>query len=412
MSEKKQTKKKEKIRFSSDREGVKIVKVAAFCLAIVSWFATADGLYSYVFTENYTEALLISFGIQSILFVFNLKLPAYFSMIGDKAPDNEKTHRNYMFGKRKGEDKNTYRWVFRQKIIALLYVILIFASSWFSFVYISDFAYSKTRYIDANVELENTYRNSLSKVDKYINELTKCDLLIMEKRIAVLQQNIKEEDSKISRNDLITQLDNAQADYDEKDTTVKQKEEELAASKAVLNSNEWRTVKRREDQKEKVKSLSEDLAKARRERNKAKQTLEQAQRDLDNYKPPVNDIIHDFLVEITTPNPNSTKLSKLLSDITDRAIQYDTTESNYVDVVVSLQEFKIITNDYLLLRQLQSEDGANNKSENGANNQSKNDANNQSEDAANNQSEDGANNQSEDGANNIINSNFPHQKSV
>ena len=60
-----------------DANGITIVKVAAFAFAIVSWNATADGLSTYIFTESQWMATLISFGIQSILFVLNLRLPFF-----------------------------------------------------------------------------------------------------------------------------------------------------------------------------------------------------------------------------------------------------------------------------------------------------------------------------------------------
>lgn len=70
--------------------GITIVKVAAFTFAIVSWNATADGLSTYIFTESQWMATLISFGIQSILFVLNLKLPFYYHKIGKNCPNREK----------------------------------------------------------------------------------------------------------------------------------------------------------------------------------------------------------------------------------------------------------------------------------------------------------------------------------
>ena len=72
--------KKNKHRFkdiektSRESNEQQVLTVAAFCFAIVSWMATARGLQAYVFSGG-AEATLISFGVQSILFVFNLRLP-------------------------------------------------------------------------------------------------------------------------------------------------------------------------------------------------------------------------------------------------------------------------------------------------------------------------------------------------
>lgn len=66
---------------------ITIVTTAAFAFSIVSWKATAEGLQSYVFTNGW-EAALISFAIQSILFVLNIKLPFYFHKIGQNTRTN------------------------------------------------------------------------------------------------------------------------------------------------------------------------------------------------------------------------------------------------------------------------------------------------------------------------------------
>lgn len=104
---------------SQEKDEIRIVKVAAFCFALVSWLATGQGLYEYVFKDKYIQAILISFGIQAILFVLNLRLPAYFEKIGKLTPDNQREHKKYFFGLKKGQSKSTYKWNFWQKLIAV-----------------------------------------------------------------------------------------------------------------------------------------------------------------------------------------------------------------------------------------------------------------------------------------------------
>ena len=60
---------------SNSYDWVQILSVSAFCFAIMSWYATANGLRNYVFNGDAWQAYLISFAIQAILFVLNLKLP-------------------------------------------------------------------------------------------------------------------------------------------------------------------------------------------------------------------------------------------------------------------------------------------------------------------------------------------------
>lgn len=99
------TKKRE---FDVDKESVKILRVAAFCFSIVSWLATAEGLANYVF-DNDWRVYVISFAIQSILFIFNLQLPVYWEKLQLKR---------------------------LKALFLVLYISFLFASSVFSFVYI------------------------------------------------------------------------------------------------------------------------------------------------------------------------------------------------------------------------------------------------------------------------------------
>ena len=65
-----------------NKESIKIISVAAFCFSIVSCITTATGLGEFVFKDKQAwQAAIISFSIQSILFVFNLRLPGYFAKI-------------------------------------------------------------------------------------------------------------------------------------------------------------------------------------------------------------------------------------------------------------------------------------------------------------------------------------------
>lgn len=154
--------------------GITIVKVAAFAFAIVSWNATADGLSTYIFTESQWMATLISFGIQSILFVLNLKLPFYFHKVGENCPNREK--KKYHWGNKKGQEKKTYKSTSFQRAIILFYVMLLSSSSFFSFVYICDYVVYKHQsgYVDDNAILTSSYKEILNNTADYIEEDTKA----------------------------------------------------------------------------------------------------------------------------------------------------------------------------------------------------------------------------------------------
>lgn len=178
-----------KKNFNATKEGIRIVKVAAFCFAIVSFIATAEGLREYVFTDSSWQAILISFGIQSILFVLNLKLPEYFDRIGEISSKGNRKHRKYHFGKQRGQEKKTYRWTFVQRIMPLFYLLFMLMSSLFSFVYICDYVVYQhlSGYSDDHTILSNLYGDVLSKVERYIQEDTKVVQLMASSQLSELQ---------------------------------------------------------------------------------------------------------------------------------------------------------------------------------------------------------------------------------
>lgn len=67
---------------STNKQGIQLMKIAAFCFTIVSCITTATGLGNFVFKDSQAwQAGIISFSIQTILFILNLKLPGYFAKI-------------------------------------------------------------------------------------------------------------------------------------------------------------------------------------------------------------------------------------------------------------------------------------------------------------------------------------------
>lgn len=134
---------------------IKILKTAAFCLAIVSYFATAYGLSNYVFDgANQWQAYMYSFGIQATLFVLSLGLPNHIK----KAKDGVKTW---------------LKWVWFGFII-LLDVVFVFVSSFFSWVFICEQVYKATKIDDAQVRLENEFKKVKSEIEAYVEEGTKA----------------------------------------------------------------------------------------------------------------------------------------------------------------------------------------------------------------------------------------------
>lgn len=134
----------------SDGNGIRVLKVAALCFAIISFFATAQGLKEFIFHDA-VQAYILSFAIQGTLFVLNLRLPSYI-----------------------GKLKRMYK-----VCLITLYAGTLCTSSIFSFIYIANFNYQSTRYINSEIELKNSYQAALTDAEEYIEEGVKLTLDLM-----------------------------------------------------------------------------------------------------------------------------------------------------------------------------------------------------------------------------------------
>lgn len=347
-------------RFDSNKEGIKIVKVAAFGFALISWVATAKGLHEYVFTDKYWQALLISFGIQSILFVFNLKLPGYFKKIGDSSENRIK--RKYRIGANKGKEKTTYKWSFYQRLIAVFYTIMIIASSFFSFVYMTNVAYKDTQYLDANIVLERTYRNYLNDVDIYTNELTKVTQLTISNILSKIEADMESENPEEAKtqSDLEEDVYNAQSHYDKMVIEENSLQEEYNSAKNIYEtpmSERWRDAYVYAQEKVKYDDALDRLKTAQDNTVDAKKALDMAKKSLEEYKPTINLIIQDMLIESLKPVPDPQLLNDLMTNLYDVVIKSSETNmetANFATIVTYTKELSIAINNYVMLQNIRS----------------------------------------------------------
>lgn len=195
-----------KREFNPSKEGIQITKIAAFCFAIISCHATASGLQDYVFIEKskHWQAILISFAIQSILFVLNLRLPGYIADIYKKTISSSRNNNTNFLEKVLNFLKNYIITIktFTFLLIIILYFGMMGMSSWFSYVYFSNTIYKKTMYLDANIELDNNYRNYLNTAEKYSKEYLKyielnilTELSEINSDLSVLEMTFEQSDS-------------------------------------------------------------------------------------------------------------------------------------------------------------------------------------------------------------------------
>ena len=127
---------------SAQKGGVYILRIATVLLAIVSWWATAQGMKNYVFSTNW-QSYLASLAIQSILLGLNFYLPTFWRYTSS------------------GLTKLG---------IALLSFIVLICSSWFSYVYIVQRAYDESWNSTSQLLVQSTYRQELYEALDYSEE--------------------------------------------------------------------------------------------------------------------------------------------------------------------------------------------------------------------------------------------------
>lgn len=145
---------------------IRVVKVAAVAFGVLSWVATSNGLRSYVYSEEDTAwmAYFGSFAIQGLLIVFNLRLAEYITR----------------FTKAKAKEGANFFERNAIKISAVFYVVVLFVSSTFAFVFIANFVYKDTRYFESHIALAAAYRLQTDKADEYVH----ASLLLTRQKIS------------------------------------------------------------------------------------------------------------------------------------------------------------------------------------------------------------------------------------
>ncbi len=361
---------------TSSVTGITIIRVAAFAFAIVSWKATASGLSEYVFGQGWQSAL-VSFAIQAILFVFNLKLPFYFDRIGENTPDREK--KKYRFGKKKGNEKKTYKTTAFQRVIIGFYIVVLGSSSFFSFVYICNYVVyeHQSGYVDDNTILASSYREILNDTDDYITEDTKAMQILASKLLGELQDEYPVDPSKDSKDNSVLKQDLEEAVNDARNAYDDAKEEYDTAKDDVdsykddkdsyANSRNGTTWHDRQDEWEKKYEAAKadwENAVTDRETKKdiyeaAKTALTEAQNALKNYKDSQETVIAEFLLEMLKANPDTDVLEECISELNSAIVDLGTNVDivdNYSKLVEITQTLTVVVKDYTSLVQLISND--------------------------------------------------------
>ncbi len=119
-----------------------LLRICTFLLAVVSFWATAQGMKEYTFSEEW-QAYAASLGIQGLLLGLNLSLPAFL---------------------RKCETG------FSKIVLVLLTCVALLCSSWFSYLYISEQAYGKSWDTESQLLAQDAYRGELFAADTYLEQ--------------------------------------------------------------------------------------------------------------------------------------------------------------------------------------------------------------------------------------------------
>ena len=334
---------------NSANEGIRIVSTAAFCFAIVSWVATAQGLKDYVFNGNGWQAYIVSFAIQAILFVFNLKLPLYLHKIGEISRDRRKNYRKSKEGK--------FEPI--QALIVIFYSIILLASSFFSFVYISRYTYNGTKYIDANTVLDNEYRNYISEVDDYAAEYLKLSRILLGDRLSELLFVLPDDMSNdVTREMLEEEYYNANAEYTLRQYETEAKKESVDAAYDWYTTpakDRWRSDSDFQNERVEYEAAREELTEAIQNEQAAKTILDHAKSALDNYIPSTSSVVNVILSELLNPDITSDgikKLKDLMGDLYNSVLLMEDDVNDYSSIVYRTQLLEVTLDDYIMLQEV------------------------------------------------------------
>lgn len=346
--------------------GISIVRVAAFSFAIVSWYATSAGLSDYVF-ESRWQSGLISFGIQALLFVLNLKLPFYFNRIGEKEPNREK--KKYLFGDNKGQYKQSYKMTAYQRMLIVFYIAVIVCSSFFSFIYICNHVVYKHQsgYSDDNSILTLSYRSILNDTDVYVTENTKAMQILASKLLGELKEvypsasdsknPLSLEELKVIEKESQDDYDIADDEYESANGRVEFLQKEIEAYQENIINTEYHSwwefwERKKEEAQEELKEARKILKENKEKRDTAKKNLTKAKNDVENYKKTQDTIITEFLLEMLKATPSIEVLEQDIKDLNDTIVELGESDSivqNYADLVGRTQTLTIVVKDYISL---------------------------------------------------------------
>lgn len=332
---------------------ITIITTAAFAFSIVSWKATAEGLQSYVFTNGW-EAALISFAIQSILFVLNIKLPFYFHKIGQNTRTNHtKTITHF------------------QTLLLAFYFMVLSSSSFFSFVYIcNNVVYQhQSGYTDDDTLAQSEYTKILSETKHYIRDASNAKRILANEYLNKIQDEYalstaetQNEKSLDELNVILNNAETAQALAKEEYETAKADADSLKQDMDSYAQQRANTTwhDRQNEWESKYQSATNNWNAAITRRNtkkseyeKAAQAYVDAQNAVKYYHESSQTVVTNLLAEMLKETPDTdtlnTYITSLNTDILDKET-FSNTTGDYAKLVEYTQELSILISDYTKLQ--------------------------------------------------------------
>lgn len=314
-------------------EGFQIITIAAFCFAIISWIATASGLEEFVFKDKYWQALMISFSIQSILFVLNLKLPFYL--------ETKKL-------------KNLLTKFLVKGVIILFYIALLLMSSFFSFVYIVQTVYSGTIYTDFNIYLDSGYREIIYDTNAYLDEYKKYIENSLSDKLGniLLDYNLDEDLDEESLeplekklNEQNNLLESFMLKYDNLENMLKILEKKLEEEYS-------------ENLLEEYNKISEERRIARINIRITEDKIYETQQKIDTINNKISNLVNSFFSELLKENIKAeeltSKANKLYAQVV-KMINDDEKKENLTNILLDAKNICNMSNIYSNLQSVQKD---------------------------------------------------------
>ena len=326
-----------------------IIVIAALCFAVVSWRATAAGMKEYVF-DSAVEAGLISFGIQSILFVFNLRLPYFLEKMGTLIPKG-----------RKIQDGKRRKVAVPQIAAGIFYLMILLSSSFFSFIYICNTVVYEhdTGYTDDNTILLNEFQTQLRQAEKVIDENMSYLPMTASSQLADLQAEMEEAGLLVDEG---KSLEDLEADLLEKEkdlNTKKDSKDEWQRRYETAYEDYQVTSRSRYSRPNEYQAALGELNDKREELNKASEAYTKAvtaynaaQAALDQYTPSaktrITTILSDFLHNQVDPETVQTNVDELTDYIMSLG-EENSAPDNYAELVEKIQVLNHMVSNYIKL---------------------------------------------------------------